>query len=725
MPSDTVELDLDTSPAEQRTSRKHLRSSTDDEDLDWSSDESGKYDDADEPDMEDYRSPSAKSVKRRRSNDWPLPDEAADYGHRNARLGNGGLGTSLAPGYKVSPRASPRGSATSLRNKHGAMTSNSPRHRLGRRSRFVEANMNDSVSEKPPSIFMKESKQTGAQNRGSGIFRFGKAIASAFNPFGGWGKTSPETANKSQSQKDALTQAEEAYAELKKAGFKGTNKGAYLQSQHVDQANADQTFQAVLEKMGYGNANGNPTSHCGDQESHTGTPMRSPSKSSKRSSFQDLRLGLPLFKSNEQASASPMPYQERTSEDSENTGLRRQKSKKELSRQAKLLKKVSNLEDKLERARRELRELSGNEERLPFSTPESKRMNMDMNPGSYPRKFVPGALPTLPSERLLDQQATISESPEPEAGQQTAVPSMEGRGSVSVEETPGSTTTPTTNGAAKSSKRWSKEPRPSSMGKESSSRKRKSPIPEPVASRNDPQSSPTDYIDLNGIPLEYAQLIDTGLLNPPPRQAKCQKFEAGDSPGSVERKRSSTLDHATPHEIGSMHKRSPSAQTRRSSPGLHRSPNSKPKAVRSPPPLRMRRAQSNLRSVSPSNNTTIPDSDRASNNNQSSPLPPSVNEARRSFYLQPPVQLDPDRTPRSSPSKPTHTRRRSRQEDIPPVPPLPKELLASAAKVNRSPTKKRVLRGEGAATALEAQSSSEQNRRPSVSEPYPWPADIF
>lgn len=719
-PSDTVEMDLDQSPAEQRTSRKHLRSSTDDEDLDWSSDESGKYDDADEPEMENYKSPSAKSVKRRRSNDWPLPDEAADYGHRNARHANGGLGANLASAYKVSPRTSPRSSATSLRNKHGAATSNSPRHRLGRRSRFVEANMNDSISEKPPSIFMKESKQAGAQNRGSGIFRFGKAIASAFNPFGGWGKTSPETANKSQSQKDALTQAEEAYAELKKAGFKGTNKGAYLQSQSVDQANADQTFQAVLEKLGYGNATGNPTLHCGDQESHAGTPIRSPSKSSKRSSFQDLRLGLPLFKSNEQASGSPRPYQERTSEDSEITGLRKQKSKKELSRQAKLMKKVSDLEDKLERARRELRQLSGNEERLPSSTPESKRLSMDMNPGSYPRKFVPGALPTLPSERLLDQQASIAESPEPET---PALPSMEG---ISVEEAPGSATTSNTNSAARSSKRWSKEPRPSSMGKESSSRKRKSPIPEPVASRNDPQSSPTDYIDLDGIPFEYAQLIDTGMLSPPPRQVKWQKFEAGDSPGSVERKRSSNVDHATPHEIGSMHKRSPSVQSRRSSPGLHRSPNSKSKAVRSPPPLRMRRGQSTLRSVSPSNTPIIPDSDPASNNYQFSPSPPSVNKAQRSFYLQPAVQLDPDRTPRSSPSKPTHTRKRSRQEeDIPPVPPLPKELLASAAKVNRSPTKKRGSRGEPTATALESQSSSEQNRRPAVPEPYPWPADIF
>lgn len=712
-------MNIDPSPAQERSSRKHFRSSDFDDYLDWSSDESGRFDDAEEPDMEDYKSPSAKSVKRRRSNDWPLPDEAADYGHhdrRNARGANGSLGANLVADLKASPRASPRASATSLRGRHSAAASNSPRNRLGRRSRFVEATMSDSVSEKPPSILFRDSKQAGAQNRGSGIFRFGKAIASAFNPFGGWGKSSPENPSKSP-QKDALSQAEEAYAELKKAGFKGTDKGAYMQSQCVDQTHADQTWQAIQEKMGYGN----PTLHCGGQE-NPGTPSRSPSKVSKRSSFQDIRsLGLPFIKSHEQSTTDPSTYHERTSEDSETTALRKQKSRKELSRQAKLLKKVNNLEDKLDRARRELRQLTGNEERLPAPTPGSKRMSMEMDPGSYPRKFVPGALPTLPSERLLDQQALMSESPETEPAQMTALPSMESRASTSIEEPPPASTT-----AAKPPKRRLREPRPSSMGKESSSRKRKSPIPEPLASGNSPQPSPTDCIDVDadGPPPELAQLIDFGLLSSP-RQAKWQKFEADDSPGSVERKRNMILDldhGSTATEAGSMHKRSPSVQPRRPSPGLHRSPNSK--AVRSSPPLRMRRGRSNLRpSVSPSL-ISVPDSDPATDN-WLSPSPPS-NEAHRSFYLQQHRQLDPDRTPRSSPSKPSLSRKRSRQdEDIPPVPPLPKELLMNAAKVTESPTKKQSSRKEQAAGALEPQSSSAQNRQFSGTESYPWPDDIF
>ena len=71
-------MDVD-SPTQQRTSRKHLRSSDDEDDLDWSSDVSGRFDDAEEQDLDDYKSPSAKGVKRGRLNDWPLPDEAADY----------------------------------------------------------------------------------------------------------------------------------------------------------------------------------------------------------------------------------------------------------------------------------------------------------------------------------------------------------------------------------------------------------------------------------------------------------------------------------------------------------------------------------------------------------------------------------------------------------------------------------------------------------------------
>lgn len=723
-------MDVEPSPTDQRTSRKHLRSSSDDYDYEWSSDESGRFDDADEPEMEDYKSPSAKSVKRRRSNDWPLPEEAADYGHdnrRNARSGNGSLGAGIAAQFKASPRASPRASASSLRGRHSAAASHSPRHLLGRRSRFVEATMSDSVSEKPPSIFMHDNKRSAPQqHRSSGIFRFGKAIASAFNPFGGWSRSSPEQQNhpKPQHQTDALTQAELAYAELKKVGYKGTNKGSYMQSQNVDQANADQTFQAIMEKMGYGGQTADSTHIPADQLDGAGTtPSRSSSQASKRSSFQDIRkVGLPFGKTQETTAVAPSTYLERSSEESfDQNGLRKQKSRKELSRQAKLLKKVSNLEDKLERARRELRQISGNEERTPAPTPELRSMSVDMDPGSYPRKFVPGALPTLPSERLLDQQATIPESAEPQIGDLTALPSVEGRASVSIDEQ-GPNRSPA---AAKSPERRSRDSRPSSMSKESFSRKRKSPVPEPVDRRPSSQSNPTNAeVHDHAITTEHEELTDSGLLSPP-RQSKWQKFEAGDSPGAVERKQH--IDHesmgTTPaQEDNSLNGRSPSAQPRKPPAGLNRSPDSK--AVKSPSRIRTQPGRSNLRSVSPIA-SAISDSDLVTIDNWVSPSPPpSKSEAHQAFYLQPHLHLDPDRTPRSSPVKPSPKKRRRQDEDIPPVPPLPEELLPNAAKVNKSPPKKKNTR-KLSATALSPQSSSIQNVQAAGLEDFLWPSDVF
>lgn len=700
------EMDVDRNPAEQR-SRKHLRSS-DDEDLDWSSDISGRFDDAEEQELDDSKSPSSKVVKRRRSNDWPLPDEAADYGSNDRQKPRGNA--TLGVGYRSSPRASPRTSATSLRSRYKAASSHSPRHLLGRRSRFVEANMNDSVSETPPSIYLHERKQPTLQHRQSGIFRFGKTIASAFNPFGGWGKSSVET-TKTSPQKDALTQAEEAYAELKKAGFKGTNKGSYMQQKAVDPELADQTWKAIQEKMGYTGV-ANPTYHCGNHEEHP-TPSRSPSKNSKRSSFQDLCKTKSLFKPYESSSTVASTIPERTSDDySDHLGIRRQKSRKELSRQAKLLKKVSNLEDKLGRARRELCELTGNEERFPEPTPDPKSLSVEMDPGTFPRKFVPGALPTLPSERLLDQQA--SSRPPAENADRIVLPSVEGRSSVSLEE-------PAPSPVVGKSPKWrSRATRPSSTGKESSSLKRKSPIPEPIASRNPVQPSPPGFVDNRTSQRE--RLIDNGLLSPP-RQAKWQKFEAGDSPGSVERKQHMVLGAAMTTQEAAMNRRSPHLQSRGSSLGLNRSPSSK--AVRSPPPLRMRRGQSNLRSVSPSEITLL---DPTHPDNTYTSPPPLPNEAQQNFYLQSQRHIDPDQNPPSSPSRPGIARKRSsrssfRDEGIPPVPPLPKELLKDAAKVNRSPKKE--LQGmEYTDPSISPKPSSLQNELAGL-ENFLWPDDIF
>ncbi|EPS25717.1 hypothetical protein PDE_00651 [Penicillium oxalicum 114-2] len=743
-------MDIDYDPALLRSSRKHSRSSDLDDDVsDWSSDISGRFDDAaEEPELEDYRSSEEKPAKRRRSNDWPLPEQAADYGHQTRRAGRGGYaldGPGAGAGYKGSPRASPRASLASLRGRTAAALTSSPRVRLGRRSRFVEANMSDSISEEPPSIFVQEAKPTGPRHRPSGIFRFGKAIASAFNPFGAWSRPNPPP------PKDALTRAEEAYAELKRAGYQGTNKGSYLQSQAsrassaattrcaVDPNHADQTWHALSSKFNCGADGSVVTGHASDRDEFP-TPSRSTSKSSKRSSFQELRsIGIPFVRYHDPSSATSV-YQERTSEESvdNTTGLRKQRSRKEISRQTKLLKKVSNLEDKLERARRELRQLSGNEERIPSTTPDQKSASFDMDPASYPRRFVPGALPTLPSERLLDQHATDVDHPDARPSEITALPPVEERENFS----PGPSRGTSSKTVSRSPSRQHGEVRQPSMSKTSTSRKRKSPDPEHFDSRHSKprESDPSHRLERDthrdsDSPLKNDRL-DDGLIDftlSPPRRAKWQKNEAGDSPRSVERKRHADRDG--PNSI--HHDKSPISKSQVSSPApVARSPHLQ--SVRSPAPTTgptsLSRGPSSLRFTSPASTTrTIPESPAVAYDDVFSSSPAFL-EMPHTFYLQSHCQLDPDRTPVPSPTKPqpmNRKRRRHDSSDIPPVPPLPKELLLqNQSQVHGSPTKRMTPTDPSFVDVKDdkeppEQGSLAQSPRLSFLENYPWPEDIF
>ncbi|KAF7714091.1 Uncharacterized protein PECH_001972 [Penicillium ucsense] len=756
-------MNLDSDPALPRSSRKHSRTSDlEDYVSDWSSDVSGRFDDAaEEPGLEEYQSCEAKPAKRRRSNDWPLPEEAADYGHPDRRVARNayitdGAGAGAGPGYRGSPRASPRTSLASLRGRTAATLTDSPRARLGRRSRFVEANMSDSISEEPPTVFVQDAKPPGPRHRPSGIFRFGKAIASAFNPFGGWGRPSPPP------PKDTLTQAEEAYAELKKAGYKGTNKGSYMQSQTVasatargavDPHHADQTWHTLQSKFNSG-AEGSSTmnSQASDRGEYHGH-SRSTSKSSKRSSFQDLRsIGIPFVRYHDPSSATSV-YQERTSEESidNTTGLRKQRSRKEISRQTKLLKKVSNLEDKLERARRELRQLSGNEERLPSTDVDQKPSNLDMDPASYPRKFVPGALPTLPSERLLDQHAADVDRPGSCTSEITALPTVEERENFS----PGPSTGGFSRPVSRSPSKQHGETRQPSMSKTTSSRKRKSD-PEHLDSRHPKPLEPPTPQRLNSKAADHdhdrGPSLITELINDkthnldtlsPPRPAKWQKQEAGDSPGSASRKRDVDRDKT----LDAAHEKSPHPKARGSSPAASRSPQSQ--SVLSPASskagLPRSRSQSNLRFTSPataSPTKTIPESPAGTGGGVGGPgddvfsSSPAFLEMPHAFYLQSHCQLDPDRKPLPSPTKPQTTRKRSRHDssDIPPVPPLPQELLMNNhVQIHRSPIKRMNSTDQpvdragdaGAEDVDEDEIASVQSPRPSFLENYPWPETIF
>ncbi|GFF87822.1 hypothetical protein IFM61606_04545 [Aspergillus udagawae] len=628
-------------------SRKHSRSSA--VDSDWLSDESGRFDDAEESDLDEQptNSPSAHSSKRRRSNDWPLhPSEENPQPKDN--------GNHRWP-FKNSSYGSPR------RNKRqGGGGDKSSR---GRPSRFIEAHMNDSVSEKPPSIFIRGDEGASAQNdsgagqRSSGIFRFGRAIASAFNPFGVWGNVSDiwrGSQSEHRPEGDVRAQAEKAYAELKKAGYKGTVKGSYVQgvqtSAHVAEQHSHRASQAQWD--------GSKT--LGRQSRHDSAEGYG-SGSSIRSSLQELRKA---------KSSLGIPYIKRGSEDSERPEVRKSRSRKELQKQTKLLKRVSDLEGKLERARRELRELTGEEEE---EEEEPVRTLCQERP--YHRPFVPGALPTLPSERFYENDATT------------------GPNSQAVEQAPLSVTSGNVRRVAESQGNGF-------ATVESPSLKRKSPDPKSVRDKAHQMTKDS--------PNKESQYEEPARLHETNTPRKATKMGKSDSPGSVERKRTQDLPQPEEHEYRGRNQRQPRRRSNTRSPSTHRRRSTS--QSRTTPGLRTKQGRSDLRSAGSS----------ASENHlkELEKQPNGENEPQQEPYLDYPIIELRELDDTTGAPTPTSTPNRGYvRERVPPVPPLPKNLAATAAKVDR-----RLAKELWKLKSAQMQNSGQMQPR---EEDFRWPEDIF
>ena len=610
--------------------------------------------------------------------------------------------------------------------------------------------MNDSVSEKPPSIFLRDdwhlegekglNHTAGASHKSSGIFRFGKAIASAFNPFGGWGSVSDVwkggSAEENQQQhqqpeNDDIARVQQAYEELKKAGFKGTVKGAYTQGgAQAESSNLpDQTWKAIQEKMDYKQ----PSGAVNHLRQTSGESQNTTSSTSIRT-LTDLRkakssLGITSVKNNPG----------RGSEESECPDLRKQKSRKDILRQAKLLKKVSNLEDKLTRAKRELSELRGDqkeEEPVPARTMALEAIAQQEKP-YYPKKFVPGALPTLPSERCLEEQAAAEDN---EISALPPLPSPLRNASPTLPHGNKHATTPKSTPKSKTKSPKAARQSSASLTTDSPSLKRKSLDPESLESAQVAESNKQD--NDQDQPMANSDPLST-ITNTTPgnrlRKAKFQKMGKGDSPGSVERKQSQerveTVDNSnnllTPgtgsgRGKGRRKSRYLNPTSPKSSPSARRSPSvtTTPSGAKSGPSLRMKKGQRDLRSASADTGAHTEaqgdrmDCDDDDFDGYSSSSSPSKNQHphQDTFYMQGQHHLDPDQnttSPSPSPSKSrSRSRSRSRYEYIPPVPPLPKDLAATAAKVDRRLAKE-LGRRKGSL------------RRTAQKEDFEWPEDIF
>lgn len=707
--------------------RKHSRSSSgdfydDEDDEELSDEESGQFDDAEEelgstPHPTTTRSPSRHSAKRRRSNDWPFdPGEEAN----NSAAAAGAAPSSTGHRWAFhGPSGKKPGSNSGSPRPTG-------RRSRGRRSRFVEGHMNDSVSEKPPSIFLRDANSKSAREgrqpsrKPSGIFRFGKAIASAFNPFGVLHNVSDIWKGPSEPQKpadDALARAEKAYAELKKAGYKGTVKGSYMQSAQGASTNdlPEQTWRSIQEKMDYKPAGRHSRQSSGEGIGSTG---------SIRSSFQELRKA----RSSLGMSMSLIPG--RRSDDAEIPEMRRQKSRRELQRQEKLLKRVSDLEEKLERARRELQELMSEEE-LPSQSHCAEK--------PYSRKFVPGMLPSLPSERILHHRARSV--PASEAAAAALLPPLghtqQAPEDQEIVELPSTTEKPLVHQTT---------PRPPSASRAQSSltvdspssRKRKSPDPQSARAEKTSQANSVASNQQSN-PEANASHYDTDLT--PSRKPKLPKMVRQDSPGSVERKQTRDNEHppdsngrCSPGEdrgrrsvqpLRSHSKRSPS-QRRRASNSRNRGTGMSNETRT--PSLRMKKGRANLRCDS----NTITDefilrhNDPEDKENQSQPQM-DTNAVTKVYHQgnEEPL-LDPDQiTPSPSPS-PSKRRDPGRYNQsysyIPPVPPIPKDVAATAAKVDRRLAKEMGKKREARTKKVQGQG---QENVILTDEAFRWPDDIF
>ena len=397
---------------------------------------------------------SLHASKRIRSSEWPLKNTIEISETDNGKYLEDSIG-----------HDGRRSSTTSLRP-----------------SKFLEGSMNDKVSQRPPAIFTgdedameryvtsqgADQEQVDASydagidsSKPSGMYRFGKAIASTFNPSslwqginGIWKEKETKTSPEKQVLQERQAKAAEAYAELKKSGYKGTQIDSVrrrsediptIRSEHIGSLQQRPFRDSGIDVGSYRSSTDRKDSNQSSISVDTfkipqtrNSKGRSPSpfsetgsrKSSlhfRKPSLQSLKkakshLHLPSTRE-EPDGSTPVPQLE--TNDTSNpilTGprLRKEPSKKDIAKHYKLSKKVSNLENKLEIARRELE--------LSISTAPP----VPEIPSHVGRKpFIPGALPFLPSERNMGPPSSENEdSMAPKAVQQPIESRVRGKKSI-------------------------------------------------------------------------------------------------------------------------------------------------------------------------------------------------------------------------------------------------------------------------------------------------------
>ncbi|KAI4242003.1 MAG: hypothetical protein L6R40_004230 [Gallowayella cf. fulva] len=397
--------------------------------------------------------------KRSRAAEWPL--RSTDDSQTSVVIHRPATKASPSPGQRRNPA------------------------RKSRPSKFLEGSMNDRVSKKPPSIYLRDeaameqyhdqastrafqSQDTAAMDddktyyeagievaKPSGMYRFGKALASAFNPanvwqgINGYWKMREEQKHPDKNLlQERKIKAERTYAEMKKNGLQVTQPFAIRGSSIDGSGFSDRTSQARSMDSSLRDSGGDfnialaRTTRKNEQPAPAGSEdmliatslLRSrraaspiaQAEKSRRTSLNLRRPSIPNLKKVRSQihlastkrqpvdAALVSPSSQLTSEPSLGQKLSRQPSKRDIAKQRKLSKQVSDLECKLQTARRELEISRG-------QMPDTPKI-----PRSARKPFEPGALPTLLSGSHLDSRAesfpagSDSERKPPSHGQNSA-----------------------------------------------------------------------------------------------------------------------------------------------------------------------------------------------------------------------------------------------------------------------------------------------------------------
>src|SRR5450432_283565 len=367
-------------------------------------------------------SPDSHLEKRPRNSDWPLKSNTVSNGalpeHRHA----------LQTQFKASDLSTHQRSSSQSRP-----------------SKFVEGSMNDRASKKPhlsytgdfeASVQQFDGKQITSSNdrkkqrlhgmahhaknsvalsglgdeseltRPSGIFRFGRSLAAAFNPSSWkiWSRPQEEGTSRERIHGTRLEKFEDDRESngvrnirsstsksqtdilVKHASFGKHDSGIEFENHVLEdpgKLRPSKKVESSPEEKRHGRVfQEYPTvSKWGHNQG------RAPEETSNLAdlSFQNRKSSLPNIH---------MVYDHHKSSDHPDNllrhsmGLRRLPSRKDLQKQQKLVKRVSDLEGKLEAARRQLAEALG--EPIPAQASDFIRS-----------RFMPGTLASLPSERLL------------------------------------------------------------------------------------------------------------------------------------------------------------------------------------------------------------------------------------------------------------------------------------------------------------------------------------